>query len=458
MAKRILISDKFTFGRLLRFAVPSIAMVIFTSLYGIVDGLFVSNFAGDEAFAAINLFLPIYYILGSFGFLLGSGGCAIVAKLFGEGDENGARRRFGGLLIITLGASIVFTIAAVPFMPNIAQALGATGDAYEYCKQYGTVMLLGLTPFVLQTFFQYFFAVADRPKLGLAITVCAGLTNMIGDFLLIYVAKMGVTGAAIATAAGASIGGVVPLVYFFFKKGKTLYFAKPSFELRSIGKACVNGSSEMISNLSVSAVSVIYNFQLLKYIGNAGVVAYGVIMYVSFIFIGCFLGFSVGTAPIIGYNYGAKNKTELDRVFKMSLLFYAVAATVMTVLAEALATPLAMIFVNYDAELLALSVKALRIFSVSFLISGFNIYASAFFTALNNGIASAAISIARTLVMQIGAVLVMPLIFGINGIWSSTIVAELLTLILSVSITLACRKRYGYLSAHSDTPANIDTV
>ncbi len=458
MAKRILISDKFTFGRLLRFAVPSIAMVIFTSLYGIVDGLFVSNFAGDEAFAAINLFLPIYYILGSIGFLLGSGGCALVAKLFGEGDENGARRRFGGLLIITLGASIVFTVAAVPFMPNIAHALGATGDAYEYCKQYGTVMLLGLTPFVLQTFFQYFFAVADRPKLGLAITVGAGLTNVVGDFLLIYVAKMGVTGAAIATAAGACVGGVVPLVYFFFKKGKTLYLAKPSFELRSIGKACVNGSSEMISNLSVSAVSVIYNFQLLKYIGNAGVVAYGVIMYVSFIFIGCFLGFSVGTAPIIGYNYGAQNKTELDRVFKMSLLFYAVAATVMTVLAEALATPLAMIFVNYDAELLALSVKALRIFSVSFLISGFNIYASAFFTALNNGIASAAISIARTLVMQIGAVLVMPLIFGINGIWSATIVAELLTLILSVSITLACRKRYGYLSAHSDTPANIDTV
>ena len=321
MATRIQISDKFTFGKLLRFAVPSIIMVIFMSLYGIVDGLFVSNFAGDAAFTAINLFLPIFYILGSVGFLLGSGGCALIAKMLGEGNADGARRNFGGLVIITATVGATFTAIIIPFMPRIAVALGATGEAVDHFIVYGTIMIGGLIPFTLQTFFQYFFAVADRPKLGLAITVGAGATNMLGDFLLIYVAKMGVTGTAIATVVGECVGGIIPLAYFFVKKGKTLYFAKPAFALKTIGKICANGSSEMITNLSVSAVSVIYNFQLLKYIGDSGVIAYGIIMYVSFIFIGCFLGFSVGTAPIIGYNYGAQNTDELKSVFKKVCCF-----------------------------------------------------------------------------------------------------------------------------------------
>lgn len=445
MTGKIKISDSFTFGKLLRFAFPSIIMVIFTSLYGIVDGLFVSNFAGDEAFAAINLFLPIFYILGSSGFLLGSGGNALVAVLLGKGDEDSARRRFTGVMILTVGIGVALTCAVLPFMSKIAVALGAQGDALEYCTVYGTVMLAGLVPFILQSFFQYFFAVADKPKLGLAITVAAGVTNMAGDFLLISVAGMGVVGAAVATIIGECVGGVIPLAYFFVKKGKRLYFGKPAFGLRAIGAICVNGSSEMISNLSVSAVSVIYNFQLLKYIGNAGVVAYGVIMYVSFIFVGCFLGFSVGTAPIIGYNYGAKNTAELKKVFKMSLLFYVVAATVMTALSEALAKPLAMIFVGYDERLLALTTRALRLFSVSFLLSGFNIYASAFFTALNNGVVSAVISVSRTLVFQIGAVFLAPLVFDLDGIWCATVFAELATLAVSVAFVLKHAKRYGYL-------------
>ncbi len=445
MATRIQISDKFTFGKLLRFAVQSIIMVIFMSLYGIVDGLFVSNFAGDAAFTAINLFLPIFYILGSVGFLLGSGGCALIAKMLGEGNADGARRNFGGLVIITATIGAMFTAVIIPFMPRIAVALGATGEAVDHFIVYGTIMIGGLIPFTLQTFFQYFFAVADRPKLGLAITVGAGATNMLGDFLLIYVAKMGVTGAAIATVVGECVGGIIPLVYFFIKKGKTLYFAKPAFALKTIGKICANGSSEMITNLSVSAVSVIYNFQLLKYIGDSGVIAYGIIMYVSFIFIGCFLGFSVGTAPIIGYNYGAQNTDELKSVFKKSLLFYAVSAVALTAIAELLAKPLAMIFVSHDAPLLDFATRAIRIFSISFIISGFNIYASAFFTALNNGVISVVISISRTLLFQIGAVFLMPLIFGIDGIWSATIIAEFVTLTVSVACVIALRKKYNYL-------------
>lgn len=443
--QQIHISDNFTFGKLLRFALPSIIMVIFTSLYGIVDGLFVSNFAGDGAFAAVNLFLPIFYIAGSIGLLLGSGGCALIAKLFGEGEDQAARRVFTGLIIIVTCIGGAITAATVGFMPKISVLLGARGQTAKLCSRYGTIMICGLIPFMLQSFFQYFFAVADKPKLGLIITVAAGVTNAVFDFLFMYALKWGVTGAAVATVIGECVGGIVPLLWFISKKGKKLYIAAPSFTPKTIGKVCVNGSSEFLTNISVSLVSIIYNFQLLRYVGEAGVEAYGVIMYVSFIFIGCYIGYSVGTSPIVGYHYGAENRDELKSVFKKSLLFYALGAVVMTAISEALATPLAYIFVGYDKALLSLTVKALRIFSFSFIISGFNIYASAFFTALNNGVISAAISTARTLVFQVIAVFVMPLMFGLNGIWSATIAAELLCIMLSVTFIIVCRKKYGYI-------------
>lgn len=442
--KRILISDKFTFGKLIRYAVPSIIMLIFTSLYGVVDGLFVSNVAGDDAFTAVNLFLPVFYLLGALGMLLGSGGAALIAKLLGEQRDGDARGFLSGLTILTVAAAGVITALTIAFMPQIASALGAKGDVHTHCVRYGRIMLAGLTPFMLQFFFQYLFAVAERPKFGLVITLCAGATNMLGDFVLIYVLKTGVTGAAIATVCGECVGGIVPLIYFFFKKGNRLYYAKPRFEAKTIGKACVNGSSELLSGVSTSVVNMLYNFQLLKYIGNDGVVAFGIIMYVSFIFVGCYMGFSVGTAPIIGYNYGAQNTDELKSVLKKSLIFIGASAGVLTVAAEALAKPLAMIFVNYDKELLELTVRAIRIFSISFLISGFNIYASAFFTALNNGVVSAIISTSRTLVFQIGAVMLIPLAFGLNGIWGATAVAEALSLVISVVMLTTLRKRYRY--------------
>lgn len=445
MSSRISISDKFTFGRLIRFALPSIVMVIFTSLYGIVDGVFVSNFTGDDAFTAVNLFLPIFYIVGSLGMLLGSGGCALVAKLFGEKNDDEARKVFSGLVIVAAAVAIVITLSTVWFLPQISVMLGAKGKVADDCTLYGTIMTCGLLPFSMQNFFQYWFAVADRPKLGLWITVAAGVTNALGDFVFMYAFKMGVSGAAIATVIGECVGGIVPLIWFLSKKGKNLYMVKPAIKPNELGKVCLNGSSEFLTSVSVSAVSILYNFQLLKYFGNAGVVAYGVIMYVSFVFIGCFLGFAVGTAPIVGYNYGAQNADELKSVFKKSLLFYGIAAIIMTAISEALATPLAMIFVSYDAELLALSVTALRIFSFSFLVSGFGIYASAFFTALNNGIISAVISTARTLVFQTVAVFVMPLIFGVHGIWGATIAAEFLSLILAAVFIITKRKKYGYI-------------
>jgi len=444
---RMQISDRFTFFRLIRFALPTIIMVIFTSLYGIVDGLFISNVVGDDAFTAVNLFLPVFYMLGSIGFLLGSGGCALIAKLFGQGDEHTARRMFSGLFIITAVTAATFTAIMIPVMPRVASALGAKGDVYGHCVTYGRIMLAGLVPFILQSFFQYYFAVADRPKLGLAITVAAGVTNMLGDFLLIYVADMGVVGAAVATIVGECVGSVIPVAYFFIKKGKRLYFAKPSFNAKTIFKICSNGSSEMITNISSSLVNMLYNFQLLKYIGNDGVVAYGILMYIGFIFIGCYLGFAVGVSPIVGYNYGANDREQLQSIFKKCLLFYTAAAVIMTALSEALASPLAYVFVNYDENLLELTTLAIRIYSLSFLISGFNIFASAFFTALNNGPVSFVISVSRTLLFQIGAVFLTPLIFGVNGIWSATAVAELLSLAISVTMIMIYRKKYGYVKS-----------
>ena len=423
MAQRISISDKFTFGKLLRFAVPSIVMVIFTSLYGIVDGLFVSNFAGDDAFTAVNLFLPVFYLLGAVGFLLGSGGCALTS--------------------VVAAIGVLFTAIFMPIMPRLATALGAEGAVHEVCAEYGFIMLGGMLPFMLQSYFQYFFAVADRPKLGLAITVGAGLTNILGDFLLVYVAGMGANGAAIATVASECVGGLVPLAYFFVR-GKKLYFARPALKGKPFFAVCVNGSSEFLSSASTSVVSILYNIQLMKYAGYDGVIAFGIIMYVSYIFVGCYLGFSVGTAPIIGYNYGAKNTDELNNVFRKSLLFIMCAAAIMTAASIALANPLAAIFVSADPELLDMSANALRIFSASFIISGFNIYGSAFFTALNNGIVSALISLARTLVFQVLAVFVTPLVFGINGLWSATVFAELLTFAVTVFFVAKNRNKYGY--------------
>lgn len=443
--KSVHISDHFTYGKLLRFAYPSMIMVIFTSIYGVVDGLFVSNVNGDDAFAAVNLFLPVFYILSSVGFMLGSGGAALISKLFGEQDEKTARRHFGGLLIIVCGVSAVFTLSTVFVMPQIATVLGAEDEVYAYCVSYGRWMLGGLPLFILQTYFQYYFAVADKPKLGLIITVAAGVTNMLGDFLLIYVARLGVVGAAIATIIGEAVGGALPLVYFFVKKGKRLYFAKPIFRIKDIAKICANGSSELLANLSSSVVAVMYNFQLMRYIGTDGVVAYGVLMYVAFLFVGCYLGYSVGTAPIIGYHYGAQNKDELKNVYKKSLVFNAVAAALMFGISQALARPLASVFVGYDENLLDLTTHALRIYSVSFLLSGFNIYASGFFTALNNGLISATIAMVRTFAAQALAVFILPLMFGLNGIWTATIAAEIISIIVTVTMFIVYRKRYGYL-------------
>lgn len=440
----IQLSEHFTYKKLIQFTIPTIIMMIFTSIYGVVDGLFVSNCVGADAFAGVNLIMPALMILGSIGFMIGTGGSALVSKTIGEGNEEKANRYFSMLLYVVTIIGFIFTVIGLIVMEPVAKLLGAEGNLVEICVTYGRTLIIALIPFMLQNCFQSFLIVAEKPRMGLIISIITGVLNMILDFLFIYVFKMGVFGAAVATGISQLIGGIVPLIYFI-KKSETLKLVKTKFELKPILQACANGSSEMVTNISMSLVNMLYNLQLMKYAGSDGVVAYGIIMYVSFIFSGTYMGYSIGSAPIVGYHYGAENKEELKSLLKKSLKLLTVTSIVMTVIGELLAKPLAGIFVSYDANLLDMTTNAIRIFSISYLISGINIFASSFFTALNNGVVSAAISFLRTLIFQIAMIFILPLIWGLNGIWIAVIFAEVLALIVSITFLVVNRKKYQYI-------------
>lgn len=442
---QIQLSEHFTYKKLMKFTFPTIVMMIFTSIYGVVDGIFVSNFVGKTPFAAVNLIMPFLMILGTIGFMLGTGGSALVSKTLGEGRRDRANRYFSMIVYLAIICGIILSILGWIFIRPVAVFLGADENMLKDCVLYGRIILIGLTAFILQNIFQSFLVTAEKPHIGLLLTVAAGVTNMALDFLFIAVFKWGIAGAAIATGISQLVGGVIPLIYFLCKNTSTLRLSKTHFEIRVIMKTCANGSSEMLSNLSMSLVSMLYNFQLMKLAGENGVAAYGVIMYINFIFTGVFFGYAVGSAPIIGYNYGASNHTELKNIFKKSLTMLSISSVVLTALSISLSLPLSKIFVGYDNELLRLTCRGFRIYSLSFLIMGFNIFASAFFTALNNGAISAAISFLRTLVFQIFPVLILPIVLGTDGIWFAIVVAELLALIISIVFIIKKRNIYHYI-------------
>ena len=441
---KIKLSDHFTYGRLFRFVIPSVVMMIFTSIYGVVDGFFVSNYVGKTEFAAVNLIMPFPMLLGGFGFMIGTGGSALVAMKLGEGKKKEANEIFSMLIKVTIIVGVILSVLGIIFTRNIAIAMGATGNLLEYCVTYGRILLIAITAFMLQNVFQSFLVTAEKPKLGLIITIVAGLTNVVLDFVLIGMLRWGVVGAALATGISQFVGGLIPLIYFFRENNSELKLVTSKINFRILGKTCFNGSSELMTNIAMSIVNMLYNLQLMEYAGENGVAAYGVIMYVNFIFVAVFLGYSIGSAPIIGYNYGAGNSPELKNVFKKSIGFNIFAGILMCTAAVMLSGILAGIFVGYDADLYEMTRKGFAIYSLSFLVMGLNIYGSSFFTALGNGLVSALISFLRTLLFQIAAVLILPIIFELNGIWMSIIVAEIMALIVTVSLLAANRKRYGY--------------
>ena len=445
MAKNIRLSDHFTYSKLLRFTLPSIVMMVFTSIYGVVDGLFVSNFVGKTAFASVNLVMPFVMILGGMGFMIGTGGTALVSKILGQGDPDTANRTFSMMVLFTLALGIVLSAAGIVFMRPVSRFLGATDAMMDDCVLYGRIVTGFTFAFMLQNVFQSFFIAAEKPKLGLKVTVAAGLANMVLDALFIAVFNWGVAGAAIATGLSQCVGGVLPLVYFLRPNSSLLRLSPTRLRLRPILAACGNGSSELMSNISSSVVSMLYNFQLMRLAGEDGVSAYGVLMYVQFIFISIYIGYSIGCAPVVSYHFGAQNHGELKNLLGKSVLLMGCTGVALTALAMALADPLSRLFVGYDAGLFALTSHAFRLFAWSFLLAGFNIYASGFFTALNNGGISAAISFLRTLVFQSASVLILPIFLDVDGIWWAITVAEVFAFLISVTFLLAKRGKYHYM-------------
>ena len=441
----IRLSDHFSYSKLLRFTLPSICMMVFTSIYGVVDGLFVSNFAGKTPFAAINLVMPFIMILGGMGFMIGTGGTALVSKLMGEGKKDEANSTFSMMVLFTLLLGIVLSAVGFLTMRPVSYFLGATDAMIDDCVLYGRIVTGFTFAFMLQNVFQSFFIAAEKPRLGLIVTVAAGVTNMVLDARFIAVFNWGVAGAAIATGLSQCVGGVLPLIYFLRPNDSLLRMRPTSLRLRPILQACGNGSSELMSNISSSLVGMLYNFQLMHLIGEDGVSAYGVLMYVQFIFVAIFIGYSIGCAPVVSFHFGAQNHSELKSLLCKSTLLMASGGVLLTIAARLLAAPLARLFVGYDAGLFELTSHAFRLFSWSFLLAGFNIFASGFFTALNNGAISAAISFLRTLVFQTASVLILPLLLDVDGIWWAITVAEIFAFLISLMFLYLKRNKYHYL-------------
>lgn len=440
----IQLSDHFSYGRLIRFTLPSIVMMIFTSIYSVVDGLFISNFVGITPFAAINLIYPFIQILGCIGFMLGAGGSALISLTLGTGNRERANQIFSMLTYLAMIAGITLSVLGIVLIEPIAVKMGADEAMLPYCVLYGRILLLSLPAFLLQNMFQNFLITAEKPMLGLIVTVAAGLTNMVLDALFIVGFHWGVAGAAVATALAQCVGGIIPLIYFSRKNSSLLKLGRFLLDKQALISACTNGSSELVTNISMSVVSILYNFQLMRFAGENGVAAYGAVMYVGFIFAAVFIGYSIGAAPVIGFHYGAQNHDELKGLFRKSNTLVITASMALAAAALALSQPLAKIFVGQDPALLPMTITAFRFYSVSVLFSGFSIFGSAFFTALNNGPVSAAISFLRTLVFQIVTVLLLPIFFGLNGIWYSLFVAEILAMLVTLSFYVTKRKFYHY--------------
>lgn len=440
----ILLSDHFNYARLIRFALPSIIMMVFTSIYGVVDGFFVSNFTGKTPFAAVNFIMPFLMILGSIGFMFGTGGSALIGKTMGEGQSEKANRIFSLIVYTAIVLSILFAIFGIVFIRPVASLMGAEGELLENSVVYGRIILIALPFYVLQFLFQCLFSTAGKPQLGLYITVASGVTNMVLDALFVALFQWGLEGAAAATACSQFVGGAVPLVYFARKNSSLLKLTKCRFDGKALLKTSSNGFSEFLNNISASFIGMLFNVQLMKFAGENGISAYGVLMYVSLIFQAVFIGFTLSGAPIISYHYGARNYAELKNIKRKSLILIGIFAILMFIAGQLMARPLSILFVGYDQELCEMTTHAFSIFSFCFLPSGFVIFCSSFFTALNDGLTSALISFLRTLVFRSSCVLLFPILWELDGIWLSDVAAEVLAVAVAGLLLVGKRRKYNY--------------
>ncbi len=442
--KQISIADHFDYKKLIEFTRPSIMMMIFTSIYGMVDGYFVSNYSGAVPFAALNIMWPFLMVISAVGFMFGSGGMALVAMKLGQQKTKQANEIFSLITYVLIITGIIFSILGYIFTPQAAVFLGAADELLPYSIQYARINMVGMTAFMLQHLFQSFLITAERPRMGFWITVAAGITNMILDYYLVAVLKMGLSGAAWATVISQLVGGIIPLIYFMMPNKTVLRLGRTHWNGNAIFRTCINGSSEFLSNAASSIVGMLYNHQLLYFIGTNGVAAYGVIMYVNFIFIGIYFGYAMGISPVIGYHFGANNKEELKNLFNRSMRLLITTGVVLTIIAELTAGILAKVFVGYDTELLELTKRGMMIYDIAFLMMGVNVFGSALFTALNNGKVSALLSVVRSVILEVSMILLLPPIFGGQSLWAIVVLVELGSLLLTVVMIVKYRRFYKY--------------
>ena len=444
MNSRIQLSDHFDNKRIIRFVLPSIIMMFFTSIYSIVDGFFVSNFAGKTPFAALNLIFPFFMLIGALGFMMGSGGTAVVSRTLGENRKKDASRYFSLVVYFTFFVGVIVALLGFIFLPSVARLLGAEGSMLSECILYGRIVMLTFPAFMLQYVFQTFFVAAEKPRLGLAFIIGAGCLNIALDTLFVAGFQWGLAGAAAATCIGQVFAGFGPVIYFFLPNDSLLGLTKTRFYGKVLLKSVINGSSELMSNVADSLVNILYNWQLLKFAGENGVAAYGAIMYICFISAAVFLGYSIGIAPVVGYHFGAGNKAELRNLFRRSMILTGTAGAIIVILSEVFAGNITSIFVGYDEDLRAMTLNGLMIYSLSYILMGFNIFASGFFTALSDGVTSAIISFMRALIFESAAVIILPMIFGLDGIWSAIIAAESAALTIATFFMIRKRRVFGY--------------
>ncbi len=435
----------FTYRKLLRFVASPVLMMLFTSLYGVVDGFFVSNYVGSTGLAAVNLIWPLVMGVSTIGFMVGSGGSAVVSKTLGEGDHQKANSYFSLLIYVTAGVGLALSVLFLFLIRPVSVALGASGPLLADCVSYGRWLTVFALPFILQVAFQSFLVTAGKPDLSLGFSIFGGVANMVLDWLFIVPLHMGVAGAALATGLGQVIGGVIPLVYFLGKNNSLLSLGRTKWNGWVLLKTCTNGASEMVTNLSTTVVQTLYNIRLMGLVGEAGVAAYGIILYVMFVFTALYYGYAMGAAPLVGFHFGARNRKELQSLFRKSIVLLLGAGVILTALAEAVSGPLTAVFAGYDPDLFALTLRGFRLYALSFLLMGMSVWGSAFFTALSNGLVSAVISFLRTLVFETGAVLLLPLVLGLDGIWLSGLAAEIASLAVTVGFFRRMGPRYGYL-------------
>lgn len=442
---KIQLSDHFTYKKLMRFAVPSIVMLFFTSIYEAVDGFFISNFVGETEFAGVNLVMPYLMIFSSVGLMIGTGGNALISLVMGQGDARRANRIFSMLNYVLVLLGVLLAVIGIVFLRPVCIFFGAEGKLLETCLIYGRIYLFGLPVSMLEWGYQSFFVADEKAQLGLVFMLLAGITNMVLDYLFIAVFRWNVTGAVVATVIGQCVGGIGPLIYFLKAKDSKLRLCPAAFVWKDLVKVCSNGAVEFITNASMSLVGIVYNFQLMKYIGEYGISAYGIIMYINFIFVAVFLGYAMSVSPVISYNYGAQNYKELKNLFRKSLVIVVAASVILTAAAILTAEPFARIFAGYDEEFLKISTRALMLYSASYIFTGFNIFGGMMFSALNNGVISTVLSAARVLVFQLLCVFAVPLFLGIDGIWLAIFFAEMLAAVMVFLTLRKNRERYHYV-------------